>query len=212
MKLNSNEINVLDKIFRVNLINSITGIKPANLIGTKSKKGLSNLAIFTSVFHMGSNPPLIGMLVRPDKDVRRHTLENIKNTGFYTINHVHESSIIKSHYTSAKFDPDESEFERCHFTEQYIDDFKAPFVKECTIKIGLKFQEEIPIHMNNTILVIGCIELLIVDKECIEENGYIDLEKAASVGVSGLNSYYSISKRMDLPYARVDDLPDYLSM
>ena len=55
----------MDKISRLNLINSITGVKPSNLIGTKSKDGFSNLAIFSSVVHLGSKPPLIGFITRP---------------------------------------------------------------------------------------------------------------------------------------------------
>ena len=38
-----------DRIWRLNFINSVTGIKPANLIGSKSKNGKENLAIFSSV-------------------------------------------------------------------------------------------------------------------------------------------------------------------
>ena len=54
------DIKSMSKIFRLNLINSITGIKPANLIGTKSKDNLENLAIFSSVVHLGSNHALLG--------------------------------------------------------------------------------------------------------------------------------------------------------
>ena len=49
----------LDKVKRLKLINSITGVKPANLIGTRSSDGITNLAIFSSIVHLGSNPPLI---------------------------------------------------------------------------------------------------------------------------------------------------------
>jgi flavin reductase (DIM6/NTAB) family NADH-FMN oxidoreductase RutF len=60
MYLNKEDILKAERIFRLNLINSITGVKPANLIGTQSKEGNSNLAIFSSVVHMGSNPALVG--------------------------------------------------------------------------------------------------------------------------------------------------------
>ena len=46
MLLDKNDIYELDRIKRLNIINSITGIKPANLIGTKSKEGVNNVAIF----------------------------------------------------------------------------------------------------------------------------------------------------------------------
>ena len=58
MKFTSNDIKNLDKVYRLNLINSITGIKPANLIATRSKNGVDNVAIFSSVVHLGSNPAI----------------------------------------------------------------------------------------------------------------------------------------------------------
>ena len=40
-------INKLDHLYRINLINSCTGFKSANLLGTIDTKGNKNLAIFS---------------------------------------------------------------------------------------------------------------------------------------------------------------------
>ena len=74
MNLNKIEICKLDKIKKINLINSITGIKPVLLVGTKCKVGITNLAIFSSMVHISSKPPLIGFFVRCNKYIRRNTL------------------------------------------------------------------------------------------------------------------------------------------
>jgi len=50
------EIEDLAKIYRLNLINSVTGYKSAHLVGTCSEMGNENLAVFSSVVHLGSNP------------------------------------------------------------------------------------------------------------------------------------------------------------
>ena len=63
----------MNRIERLNLINSLSGIKPANLIGTINEDGTENLAIFSSVVHLGSNPALFGFVLRPRGEVRRHT-------------------------------------------------------------------------------------------------------------------------------------------
>ena len=81
-------IRDLDKVNRLNIINSITGIKPGNLIGTISDEKISNLAIFSSVIHLGSNPALLGFILRPQERVRRDTYNNILANGSYTINHL----------------------------------------------------------------------------------------------------------------------------
>ena len=51
--------------FRAMLMNSVTGFKPANVVGTTSAAGVPNLAIFSSVVHLGSDPPLVGLVFRP---------------------------------------------------------------------------------------------------------------------------------------------------
>ncbi|AZQ63097.1 flavin oxidoreductase [Flammeovirga pectinis] len=205
MQLSKNDIQNANRIYRLNLVNSVTGIKPGNLIGTKDKEGNENLAIFSSVIHLGSDPALLGFITRPSKEVPRHTLQNIKETGSYTINHIPISSIENAHKTSAKFEKGISEFDVCNFTPEYIEGFTAPFVKESHLKIGLLFKEEIPIPLNGTSLIIGEIEYIQINDECIDTNGYIDLEKSESAGISGLNTYYSFNKLASFPYARVEN-------
>ncbi|GER58058.1 flavin reductase family protein [Patiriisocius marinus] len=209
MELNKEAIEQLDRVTRLKIINSVSGIKPANLIGTVSEDGITNVAIFSSVVHLGSNPPLIGFMMRPKGNVPRNTYQNIIDKGFYTINHIHPEFVERAHYTSAKFDALVSEFERCNLTEEYVDGFKAPFVKESTFKIGLKFQQEIKIDINNTSLIIGEIEHLIIPDNVFGKNSNIDLTSSNTVGISGLNSYYSLNKIAEHPYARVKETPEF---
>ena len=199
------DISELPKYFRINLINSITGIKPANLIGSKSKSGLSNLAIFSSVIHMGSNPPLIGMVSRPTGEVERHSVENLEETGLYTINHLHIDYHREGHYTPAKFPRETSEFGACGFTEYYTDTFDAPYVGESKLGIGMKFLESIPIKHNGTLLIIGEVEEIRLQDVVIETDGSLNLEEMASTGISGLDTYYSFQKIAKHPFARVED-------
>ncbi len=207
MHLTKEDILSTPKIKRLNIINSITGIKPANLIGSRSMEGDSNLAIFSSVVHLGSNPALLGFVLRPKTEVRRHTYENITDSGFYTINHIPITRIERAHYTSAKFEKDESEFEKCGFTEEYIKGFEAPYVGESPLKIGMRHLESVPIKANETILVIGEILHLHFDDDIMDSEGHLDLEKSQTAGISGLNSYYELKKIGQFPYARKSDLP-----
>jgi flavin reductase (DIM6/NTAB) family NADH-FMN oxidoreductase RutF len=202
MHLTKQQIIDTDRIKRLNLINAISGIKPANLIGSISKTGKTNLAIFSHFVHLKSNPPLMGYISRPEDEVVRDTLNNIRNTGFFTVNHVHESFIDKAHQTSAKYNSEISEFEACDLTPEFIGDFKAPFVKESIIKIGLKFKEILHIDISDNMMIIGEIECIHLPEELLDENFYLDLEKSQSVGISGLNSYFKLKKIKSLPYAR----------
>ncbi|MGA0555957.1 flavin reductase family protein [Larkinella sp. VNQ87] len=209
MYLTSKDLENTERLRRLNLINSVTGIKPANLIGTVSNQQQTNLAIFSSVVHLGSNPALLGFVLRPDRDAGQHTYENIRESGFYTINHVHDGFIEQAHYTSAKFKREESEFEQCRFTEEYLFDFTAPFVKESRLKLGMKFLQALPIELNGTLLVIGQVEHVVVPDEAVDEQGHIDLSAVNDVGISGLNSYYKLEKLAQFPYARPQTMPDF---
>ncbi len=212
MHLTKDDLYQLERRKKLNIINSITGIKPANLIGTVSEENIANLAIFSSIVHLGSNPALLGFIVRPTGEVPRNTYENILANGLFTINHVRESFVKNAHYTSAKFDREVSEFDACGLTDEYLQGFKAPFVKESTIKIGMKYCESIPIERNGTILVIGEVEHIILPDEAVNEKGYIDLEQAETAGISGLNSYYSVEKIASFPYVRVEEVPEFPSL
>jgi len=209
MHFTKSDIGYLDHVRRLNIMNSISGIKSVNMIGTKSADGISNLAVFSSVVHLGSSPALMGFILRPKHEVVRDTYENLRATGVFTINHVHRGIIKQSHYTSAKFDSDISEFDQCNLTEEYMDAFNAPFVLESRIKIGLTFKEEIEIKSNQTTLIIGEVEHLMIPNEAVAVNGYVDLEMTESIGVSGLNRYYALKRTLDLPFARSHQLPKW---
>ena len=196
------DIEAQDKLYRINLINSITGYKPANLIGTIASNGQTNLAIISSVVHLGSNPPYIGFFSRPGS-VPRHTIENIRETGFFTINHIHSPFITQAHQTSANYPRNVSEFAACGFDEEYLHNFKAPFVKQSRVKIGLSFVEESLIKTNGVVLVVGKIESIILPEDVLQANGSLDLSLVDNVCITGLDTYNKVTPITTLPYARV---------
>ena len=206
MYLNKDSIQQLEKFNRINLMNSITGISPANLIGTISNDSIENLAIFSSIVHIGSNPPLMGFILRPTKKIRRHTYENIIETNKFTINHINSDMVERSHYTSVKFDKNESEFQKCRLTAEYLNNFQAPYVKESYAKVGLELEDIQSIKSNGCRLIIGRVERLYVPDSAIHKNGNIQLDLSNSIGVGGLNTYYSLDKIAEYPYARVNNL------
>jgi flavin reductase (DIM6/NTAB) family NADH-FMN oxidoreductase RutF len=201
MLISPDELNSYDRFYRANLINSLSGFKSASLIGTKSETGVSNLAIFSNIVHLGADPALIGFVNRP-REAAPHTLKNIEATGFYTINHIQIDWIEQAHQTSAKYAEEISEFAACGFEEEYLNDFTAPFVKASVIKYGMKLMEVIPIKHNNTFFIIGEVVMIEVPNEVITDDGFIEIEKANSCCSLGIDAYYKTEKIMRLPYAK----------
>lgn len=185
----SNEdIDSFHHLYRINLINSCSGYKSANLLGTKSINGIENVAVFSSVTHIGSNPPMLGFFLRPTT-VLRNTYENIKKTGFYTINHIHENILEDAHHTSAKYESDISEFDQTNLVSEYKNNFQAPFVKNVPLQLAMAFVEEQEIKANNTILIIGKIVGLHVNDNLLEDDGFINLAKGNIATINGLDGY-----------------------
>ncbi|MFS1948905.1 flavin reductase family protein [Vibrio lentus] len=203
MTLSRQDIQTMDQRERARLINSLSGFKSANLIGTCDKQGLENLAVVSSVVHLGSNPPLFGFVVRPAES-RRHTLENILETRHFTINSIGADFVQKAHQTSARYPKTASEFKAVGLTAYYDDMFPAPFVLESSLKIGLVLKEQISIESNQTQMLIGEVITIQAPKRAVMPDGYLDLEALDLVTISGLDSYHVTQRLHRLSYAKPD--------
>ena len=204
------EIESWERFYRANFINSLTGFKSVNLIGSVSEQGLINLGIFSSIVHIGSNPPLVGYINRPVK-AAPHTLANIRATGVYSINHIHPSFVQQAHQTSAKYEAGISEFEEVGLTPEFQENIAAPFVKESSIKYALSLQQIIAIELNDTFLVIGKIISIQIDNDIISEDGFLHLDKAASICSNGIDGYYKTELIKRCSYAKPGIQPQKIS-
>jgi flavin reductase (DIM6/NTAB) family NADH-FMN oxidoreductase RutF len=199
------EIETWERFYRANFINSLTGFKSVSLIGTKNETGLTNLGVFSSIVHIGSNPALVGYINRP-LEAAPHTLANIEATNYYTINHIQPSFLEIAHQTSAKYDAAISEFDAVGLTPEYLNDFSAPFVQESTVKYGLELQEIIPIKLNNTFLVIGKIVSAYLNENIVQADGFLQLEKANSLSSNGIDAYYETNLHSRYEYAKPEKM------
>ncbi|MFC5045155.1 flavin reductase family protein [Aquimarina hainanensis] len=201
-KISRAEIDAMEHLYKINLINSCSGFKSANLIGSVAANGDTNVAVFSSVVHLGSNPPLLGMIFRP-LTVPRNTYDNIKEGSYYTINHIHKPLIEAAHHTSAKYPKEISEFDKTNLTPEYKSGCMLPFVAGAPVQMLMKYVEEYTIKSNDTILLVGEIKELFVNEELLTDEGFIDLSKAQVATINGLDGYAIPEKSKRLPYQRV---------
>jgi flavin reductase (DIM6/NTAB) family NADH-FMN oxidoreductase RutF len=210
INLNSDEIAQLEKQYRSSLINSLIGYRALNLLGTANTDGITNLCIISSTFHLGANPPLIGMVIRPERE-HNDTLRNIRSTGQYTLNNVLPSWYMNAHQTSASYPSGISEFDVCGFAAHYHDSFKAPFVAESNVRIGLELREAIDMKLNGTTIIIGEILHILTEDTLIGNDGTLDHGKAKTLTVAGLDSYFLPEYIGQLAYAKPDIEPHLIS-
>lgn len=195
------EIAELNNRYRNNLINSISGYKSANLIGTISKTGTTNLAVFNSIVHLGSNPALLGFILRPTT-VPRHSFSNMKENGVFTVNHIAKNQVEAAHHSSAKYPEEISEFDKTELNPVYKNDFAAPFVEGAPVQIACRYVNDYLIEENDTRLVVGAIEGVYIDDKMILDDGWVQLDLGEVVTINGLDGYALPQLIERFPYAR----------
>ena len=201
MHYSRKDIDEMNQIYRINLINSCSGYKSANLLGSISKEGITNVAVFSSVTHLGSNAPTLGFILRPTT-VPRNTYKNIKETGVFTINHIFEDIIEDAHHTSAKYPEEISEFDMTHLDVDYKPNCIAPFVKGSPVQMKMKYKEEYFIKTNEVLYIIAEIEELYIQDDLVEEDGFLNLSKGNIAAINGLDAYAVAKNNQRFEYQR----------
>jgi hypothetical protein len=69
--------------------------------------------------------------------------------------------------------------------------------------MGMRLVRDLPIEENGTRLMIGQVVWIEIPDEVLAEDGYVDLEAAGTVTISGLDAYHSTQRLVRLPYAKV---------
>ncbi|MBU1189056.1 MAG: flavin reductase family protein [Gammaproteobacteria bacterium] len=200
-RLSASDLQQMPSRYRAMLVNSLSGFKSANLLATVSLSGCTNLAMISSVFHLGADPALLGMIMRPHT-VPRDSLENLLATGDYTLNHVHPGMLSAAHQTAARYAADVSEFDAVGLTAEFGSMLAAPYVRESRLNIGLRLVEQHTLQVNGTVLVIGEVVEVLLPPSVIADDGHVQIERLQSVCVSGLDHYHLTESLGRLPYAK----------
>lgn len=204
MKWLKDDFSGMNRFYRGNLVNSITGFKSLHLLGSISAAGIPNLAVFTQVIHLGADPALLGILFRPQV-AGMHSLQNIRETGWLTLNHVLQGEELAAHWTSARWEI--PEFEPSGLEPEYLEDIPVPFVKGSRVKLALQPVQEIPLEINGTTLLVASLQYLEIPDEALLEDGFVHLLKAGSQAGTGLDGYARIAGISRFSYARPGEKP-----
>ncbi|MBL93283.1 MAG: flavin oxidoreductase [Myxococcales bacterium] len=190
---------------RARTMNSLSGFKSANLVGTSDKHGLSNLSMVSSVVHLGSSPALLGMVLRPPGANNAHTYKNLISTGQCTYSHVNEAIFLKAHQCSARYPKEVSEFDAVGLTPWLPPgiDWQAPAVAEANIRMGLQLSEDIPLP-NGCRFMVCALQWVELPTDACASDGYIAIDQAESLTISGLDGYHQTTSLGRLSYAKVD--------
>ena len=180
----------------------LEGMRSPVAVGTRGVTGVDNLAVFNSMTHIGSRPPYLALVFRP-LTVERHTYDNLKATGVYTVNHLAAAHVDALHQTSAKYPTGESEFAAVGLTPERSA-AGAPYVAEAAVGMQLRFEEEHFVRANDTVIVVGRVEEIRLPAAATEGAGRFDWSADGGLVVSGLYHYYEVAHLTSKTYAKPD--------
>jgi flavin reductase (DIM6/NTAB) family NADH-FMN oxidoreductase RutF len=200
------DLAALPQRFRAMLVNSLSGFKSANVVGTASEDGREACCIVSSVVHLGSNPALMGVVFRPP-GADSHNYHNLAANGRFTLSHISAGFYKQAHQTSARFEASVSEFEAVRLTPHWHMDaagerFQAPALAESPVRMGLSVSEDLLLP-NGCRFVIGTVEWVDFDASSQSKDGFLDLASTETVCIGGLDAYHTAARLSRLSYAKV---------
>ena len=82
LEFSGEDIGAMASRRRAAFVNSLSGFKSANLVGSADRQGHTNLAIMSSAVHLGSHPPLLALVIRPGGLDHYHTPLSLKRMAY----------------------------------------------------------------------------------------------------------------------------------
>ena len=183
-------------------VNSVSGFKSATLVGSADPEGVHNLSVVSSVVHLGSSPAQMGMVLRPPGD-DAHTYKNLTATGQCTFNHIGVAWVGQAHQCSARYPAEVSEFEAVGLTPCGVDgDVESPGSVRARVRMGLTLAEDMVLPNRCHFMVLD-VQWVEVDARAVAEDGYVDLGRAGTTAISGLDGYHDTTHLGRFSYAKV---------
>lgn len=164
---------------------------------SENDNGSFNLAPFSYFNAIGSNPPMVSLSIGKRKDGSdKDTKRNIEERKYFTV-HIPSVDTAQNVTDSAKaLDPNISEVEQLNL-DLIHKGTKTPRLKDCKIAYFCKLERIIGLGNVPQNLIIGLVESIYVDDDCIEENeGKYKIDAAAinPLGRLGGSDYCTFGK------------------
>ncbi|MBU2626057.1 MAG: flavin reductase family protein [candidate division Zixibacteria bacterium] len=157
---------------------------PATLLSCQKPGETPNIITLSWVGVLCSEPPLIGVGIRPG----RYSYGIVKETGEFVINVPNEDQVAASDYCGHVSGRKKDKFAECSLTAEKGSVVSAPIIKECPINIECRVTQSIVLGSHE--LFIGEIVAIQVDENCLNDKGHVDIGKVKPfVYIPGSSEY-----------------------
>ena len=160
---------------------------PAVMVTTIGNEGRPNIFTASWAGTVCSEPPMLSISVRPE----RHSFKLLRETGEFAVNIPDRRIVRQTDYCGVASGRDCDKFHETGLTSGRSATGKAPIIIECPINIECRVEREIELGSHS--LFIAHITGVQVSEALLDEQGRLQVEKAALIGFAHGN-YFQIGK------------------
>lgn len=162
---------------------------PVVLVSVSDGKGNDNILTVAWAGTVCTNPPMVGISVRPE----RYSYRMIRNTGEFVINLTTKELAFATDYCGVVSGRDVDKWEKCRLTKIPGTEVKVPYIGESPVSIECRVvkTEELGSHH----LFLAEVVAVHCDDRYLDEKGGFHLEKAEPL-VYSHGQYYLTGKRV----------------
>jgi len=162
---------------------------PVVLVSCQSKDGKSNIITIAWCGVVASNPPTIGIGVRPS----RFSHKIIEETKEIAINIPTKQLLEKVDFCGMVSGKDIDKFQEAGFTPLPANHIKAPLIKECPVNLECKVAQSLNIGSHT--LFLGEVLTIWVDEEALGKDGILGVENLELIAfVPGADRYFALGE------------------
>lgn len=162
---------------------------PVVLVTCVDSKGKPNIITLAWVGTVCSNPPMLGLGIRP----HRYSYGLIERSGEFVVNIPTKEILKETDFCGTVSGKDVDKFSQTGLTPEPAEKVKPPLIKECPVNIECVVKKKIPLGVHH--LVLGEIVHVHVDQEILNEKGRIDFNRASPF-VYNQGEYWSLNRKI----------------
>jgi flavin reductase (DIM6/NTAB) family NADH-FMN oxidoreductase RutF len=153
------------------------------------KSGKTNIITIAWCGVVCSDPPLIGISIRPS----RHSHRLISETGDFAINIPSKKILKETDYCGSIPGSKTDKFRDCSFTAVPCNNISSPMINECPVNIECALKDVIRLGSHD--MFIGRVMAVHADKEALGNDGNIDYARALPF-VYNQGEYWSLGEKI----------------
>ena len=190
--MGENAIDMIKKEIKKRLLGPRTALVPTPvvLLSCKGKKGRPNLITLAWAGVCCSEPPVIGVAIRPKNRWSHHL---VKETMEFVANIPTERIVRQVDFCGTVSGKEHDKFKEAGLTPIPASKVEAPLVKECPVNMECKVIQVIPLGTHD--LFLGQVLEVHVDEKLFSEDGQPDFARIKPF-VYTLHDYYSLGKKL----------------